>query len=272
MTLLTLIFTPLLNSNSTAGQGSFEFLQVLKDIIIPTAALIVSVFVYLIYKKQADIQEKMFDLAGKQKDIQEKELEYLDKQLMLQKINFEPKFQIKSQLSKTGDDNVYDTEFLQIDNDGFYISDYQSSIQTFYTYSDYDYKKNLKTEFTFPVSGYFGVGSYMGSKTNQKGTLETRYDFKNNLHFTDFYRETIDRSNSEQLYSASIFTLIEISYNDYERKKQTKYFCKEASNAYEVTKDFYDKRKTTISALHPVEYSSLNFDKVVALFNEHKKK
>jgi len=49
MILLNLFLAPILNSNPTAGQGSFEFLQILKDIIIPTAALIVSVFVYLIY-------------------------------------------------------------------------------------------------------------------------------------------------------------------------------------------------------------------------------
>jgi len=54
----------------------------------------------------------MFALAGKQKDIQEKELEYLDKQLMLQKINFEPKFQIKSQLSKTGNDTTTKADSL----------------------------------------------------------------------------------------------------------------------------------------------------------------
>jgi hypothetical protein len=270
MILLTETLVPALNNTPNVGQSSVGLIQIFGDVIIPASALVVSVFVYLIYKKQTDIQTKMFELAGKQKDIQEKELEYLDKQLILQKINFEPKFQIKSPLSKTGNDSIFDTEFLQIDNDGFYISDYQSTIETFYTFSDYDINRNSKTEFVFPVSGYFAFGSYMGSKTNQKGTLETRYDFKNNLHFTNLYFETIQRTNSEHIYSTSIYTLIEISYNDYEKKRQTKYYCKEASNTYEITKNVYDNRKVALSNPYPIEYSSLTFDKVATLYTEHK--
>jgi hypothetical protein len=271
MILLNEILLPALNNNQNVGQSGVGFIQIMGDIIIPTSALVVSVFVYLIYKEQTNIQAKMFELAGKQKNIQEKELEYLDKQLILQKINFEPKFQIKSQLRKTGGDSIFDTEFLQIDNVGFYVSDYLSTIKTFYTFSDYDININSKTEFTFPVNGYFAVGSYMGSKTNQNGTLETRFDYKNNFHFTNLYFKTIERTNnSKHVYSVSIYNLIEISYSDYERKRQVKYFCKEAINAYEVTKDVYDKRNVVSSNSYPIEYSSLNFDKVLALLNEHK--
>ncbi|HMG16306.1 MAG TPA: hypothetical protein VK590_12700 [Saprospiraceae bacterium] len=128
--ILSLFYSP------NVGQNTMDYLKMFRDIILPFSALLVSIFIYLIYRKQADIQGKMFELAGKQKNIQEKELEYLNKQIMLQRINFEPKFQIKSELKKTANESFFDTEFLYIENDGYFISEFQSIVETFYSLSE----------------------------------------------------------------------------------------------------------------------------------------
>lgn len=255
-----------------------DIFKIVVDIIFSISALIVSILVFRIYKKQATTQIEMLgvsktqkDIQQTQKDIQQKELEYLDKQIMLQKLNFEPRFQIKSELKKTVSETFYDTEFISIENDGYYISEFKSSIETFYILKDYDKNLFKETSFLFPINGFYACGSNMSSssETNQKGELVTRFDFKNNLYFNNLYQETLLKSNNQNNYSLFYLSFIKISYKDYENTAQIKYFCKEGA-AYEISKEEYDKRKAVPKNLFPVEYSSLNFEKVIALRTEFK--
>ncbi|HMG16305.1 MAG TPA: hypothetical protein VK590_12695 [Saprospiraceae bacterium] len=110
----------------------------------------------------------------------------------------------------------------------------------------------------------------MGSKTNQKGILETRFDFKNNLNYINLFHTATNQSNSQHIYVLASYTLIKITYKDYEKIDQTKYFCIEGSGAYEITYDDYEKRKVNRFNSQLIEYSSLNFEQMLTFLKEQK--
>lgn len=249
-------------------------LKIISDMIIPLAGVLVSVFVYLIYskqtkifKKQTDLQEKISNTNEKEYELSKLQIEYFEKQLALQELDFLPRIQIKTQIKSWENENFNDTMILEISNDGYYISEYQSNTLSFYQFEIFDCKTGNKRTYKIPINGYFACGSKPNSKINQKGVLETRFDRNNNLHFNNIYREALSRKNEDYIYNILVYSVLKMNYKDYTGKKVEKYF-KIAGDNFEISETDYNNEISVERNLNAVEYSNLSFDKVIEIVNQ----
>lgn len=246
-------------------------ITLIRDFVIPIAGVIVSISVYLIYreqtkvfKKQTLLQEKISSTNEKQYELNKLQVEYYEKQLALQELEFLPRILIKTQIASWENNKTNDTMILEISNDGYYISDYDSDTLSFYYFEIYDCKLGTRKCYKIPVNGYFACGSKPNNKVNQKGVLETRYDRNNNLHFNNIYKETLNHNSDDFIFNIYVFSVLKTTYKDYAGKNLEKYY-KIAGDNFEISENDYKIEISIEKEFYPVEYSNLTFDKVIEI-------
>lgn len=246
----------------------------ISEMMIPIAGIVVSILVYLIYKKQTAVfikqtglQEKIANTNEKQYELNKLQIEYYKKQLSLQELGFLPRILIKTQIGSWRNEGTNDTMVLEIMNDGYYISEYKSETLSFYQFEIFDYKSGSRRFYKIPINGYFACGSKPNNKVNQKGVLETRYDRNNNLYYSKIYSETLERTNNDIHYNIYVYSILKMSYKDFTGNTNEKYF-KIAGDNIEISESEYKIEISVEKELYPVEYSNLTFDRVTEIVNQ----
>jgi len=253
-----------------------DIIGLISNAILGVAGVFVSFLILKVYKRQTKIFEKQLEnineqvnlqtlqteLNKKQLDLQNIGINYTEKQLLLQKQEFLPRFKIVTELKKIDNNEVYDTEFLRIINDGYFVNNFECNINTFFRFDKFD-KNILKSKsILIPVNGYFAYSSGSGNKSNQNGELLVKYEINNNLIFTNLYREVIKASNDDANYSLYNITLVKIKYINFEAVSEEKYF--EVFNGnIEISENDYNKYFKQKLLDIEVEYSSLTFNQLI---------
>lgn len=144
-------------------------------------------------------------------------------QLELSQSESQPAFCISLSQEKN-DEGYYDTNILTISNENGYMSNYHSKhIDLIHI------KTNLVStspqDVYIPATGLWNIGEFSGSN---KGTIERRWDYKNNEHFFALINATRNMIDAE--YGDEIFfdidseTYLQISYLDILKDEHTVFF------------------------------------------------
>jgi len=253
----------------------FSLLAVTGTLIVYAGILWVNRKQLLSHQRQNDIQEQQLAINDKeielqriQTEIQKKQLEYSEKQLVIQKQQFLPKIIIRNRLEKTQDHNIYDTEFLEIFNEGFFISNFSCQITVLYYFEEYNNRIFKKRSVHFKVNGYYTFVSKPTERNNQKGKLQTCYDLRNNEHFFKLYQKAIQSSKDNLIYKLEKYSLLKISYDDFEGGNHTKYYVLSFGD-YEVPIDEYEAELALAIPNELREYSTLTLQDLQGLLDKY---
>lgn len=169
------------------------FFEIFSYIVIGVAGIIFSYFQLKINKQQIEIQKK----------------------------ELQPIFKITYTLYKGERTETYDTEIIEIHNDGKAVKSFDSKIKTFYKIEYSNHKKGLKIEQNIPIAGFYFAQS---KAQNSTGLLLQGYYRNNNADYARLYRECIAQTLDGDYYFINRFSLIKIVYVDISDTKYTVYY------------------------------------------------
>jgi hypothetical protein len=146
----------------------------------------------------------------------------------------QPVFRIAFPLYKLNGTEEYDTEVVEVFNDGNILKSFNCKVETFYHLKHT--APRINENYYVPIIGYhFAQGRF----TSLSGKLMEGYLTNNHTHFIRLYDEAMVKSKGNVFYSIYKITIIKINYVDINNDKYTVYF----KNRDEISKEEYDSIK-----------------------------
>ncbi|WP_331842599.1 hypothetical protein [Pantoea agglomerans] len=180
-------------------------------------------------------------------------------QVKAAKIQFSPIFTFRKEYEKYEGREVYKTEYLSIENEGYPILNFDVSLDTILTLTitDYEERKNSKIIY-FPTDYFLGKSSSSGGK----GRLAF-YIGNENLSLDNKMRQQIsayNQQNYQKIINYSTNTLIKINYTDASEEQKIKYFIDQKS----VNKDQYELIHSRIEGIPEIRMEQFNLQSLIS--------
>ncbi len=212
--------------------------EVFYYVIIGGAGLLFSVLQIRIYNKQKQLQTELNQM---------------------EKSKIQPLFRISTPLHKITSESIYDTEFIQIFNEGNICRDIRYNIKTFYKVEFTSHKENRsQTVFYFPIEGYYFALFSTGDST---GKIAEGVTHGNNELFGNIYQDAVRHKVEGEYIFVDRVSLVEITYIDINDELHTVYFRnKERIKKGEYMQIIDDSKK--MFDYHTYDVKKITFDMI----------
>jgi hypothetical protein len=175
-------------------------------------------------------------------------------QVNAQKIQYSPVFTFRKDYEKYEGKDIYKTEYLSVENEGYPILNFKVSLDTVLTLKLTDYNKaGSDIAISLPTDYFLGQSSSSGGKGRLAffiGNENLSLDKKMNLQIANFNKE----NNFKKFIIQTTNTIVKIRYTDASEETKTKYFIDEQS----VDRDEYEKIHSKIEGKK--QFQLENFD------------
>ncbi len=166
-------------------------------------------------------------------NLTQQQTEIQKQQAILIKNERQPIFMVTFPLQKLSNTEKFDTETIEIYNNGNIFKRLDFDIQMFYNLEYKIPKQNINESYYIPIRGYYFAQFRFQSFT---GKLVEGFLKNNHLNFIRIYNETIEKSKDETYYFIKKITLTKLYYQDIDNDYDTIYF----NNGSEINKSEYD--------------------------------
>lgn len=181
-----------------------------------------------------------------------------NEQVRAAKIQYAPIFVFKKEYTKDNVKDVYNTEYLSIENQGYPILTFNAVLDTILTLKLTEYKKKTPQKILYYPTSYFDGQS---SSSGGKGELSMFIGTNNLWLMSDFEKEVSlfnEKNNGEKIVNYATNTIVKISYIDASDEHHEKYFLDEKP----VTLDTYNSLKSKINGMSDLGKNDINLYKI----------
>ncbi len=181
-------------------------------------------------------------------------------QVRTAKIQYSPIFVFKKEYIKDKAKDVYDTEYLSIENQGYPILTFKAVLDTVLTLKLTDYRGKTPSKVMYYPIGYFDGQS---SSSGGKGQLSMFIGNNNLWLMSDFQNEVSsfnEKNNGKKIINYVTNTIVKISYMEVNEERHDKYFIDEKP----VNLEAYNRIKSQIEGVSDFRKSDLNLYKLIA--------
>ncbi|MBP1018233.1 hypothetical protein J8628_15035 [Serratia fonticola] len=182
-------------------------------------------------------------------------------QVRAAKIQYAPIFVFKKDYTKDYVNDVYKTEYLSIENQGYPILSFSAVLDTVLTLKLTEYSKKTPPKVMYYPTRYFDGQS---SSSGGKGQLSMFIGNNNLWLMSDFQNEVgsfNEKNNGKRIVNYVTNTIVKISYIDANDEHHDKYFIDEKP----VTLDAYNKLNSKIEGVSDLGKKDLNLYKLLSI-------